>query len=387
MFGNVLVAFAMVALLMSSLTTSVFAANDTIKLTSSSDNNGAIYELVLKGDANVDGVVNISDLNVLRDIVAKQVNYPGENTAIFKNCNINENDVINAYDVDLLRQLVDTGATTTLPDDSFTFSVVDKPNGGYRVVSATITADNNADVVLTPDNPISGDYKLTIATDGKATVTGKSLATNVIKFAHELDPAVITLSFGTDGNGAINEWTLKGDENADQLVSALDLDVARGIVAGEVTYPAENTGLFKSCDINGNNAINTADIAILRQLVDIGATITLPNASYTFSIVDKPNSGYSIVSATIKADNNADVVLTPDNPTSGDYTLTIAADGTATVTGQSLAVNDVKFAHKLTTVPNTGVSSNIWLYSGLLAGALVFMGYVIYSKKRKARNI
>ncbi len=541
-FGNVLVAFAMVALLLSSLTTSTFAANAAIKLTYGSDSNGEITEWILKGDADRDKDVDVDDENT---IINHDLGTPTiTDTLALKAADLDEDGSADSRDHSLIGDLLNGSISLPDPNGYFNFTVVDTPAPGYKLKSVNIKAGNNADVVLTVAHPTNNGYELSVDPNGKVTVTGKSLANNQIDFTHELITSVITLDASSDVNGQISKWVLKGDADRDKDVdgndeiavinhdlskvlitdelalSAADLDedgsadsrdysLIASLLSGKETLPnkyftymVEDTPApgykLKSVSIQAGNStvvltptkltsgdytlsINDSGIATLsgtslssnkvefvHELISAVITINpssdgngevtnwlvkgdydrdkdvdgndeialiandlnlrkandemvikagdvdldgyvdsrdynlvdallegrtvLKNELFTFEAVDKPANGYKLKSVTIKTESGAEVVLTPYNTNNSNYQLSIDDKGVATVSGQSLAVNDIHFVHEATSnqtpnSPNTGVYSNIWLYSGLMVAALVIAGYVIYRNKRKAKKI
>lgn len=315
------------------------AEGTTVAFSATSDANGKIIETMIKGDVNGDGKIDTADLTQIRAIVAGEAATPAAGSVAFENADINGNGIINADDTSILRSLLEAGTF----DASLTFRAVDEPAAGYKVKSVTITAGNNAAVVLTPAAPTSGSYKLVIGTaDDDATVTGPVSATVTVQFVHELYPAAIALSYGSDANGAVTEWMLKGDTDRDKdldgadVVAAVNHDLSTVVITDALA--------LESGDIDNDSSVDTGDYRVMNNVLR-GVT-TLPAESFSFRVVDTPKTGYKVKSATIKAGSNAAVVLTPAAPTSGTYKLVIAADGKATVTGTSLAINDVQFVHE-----------------------------------------
>lgn len=78
-------------------------------------------------------------------------------------------------------------------------------------------------------------------------------------------------------------------------------------------------------------------------------TDTLPNSFFTFRVIDTPSAGYRVKSVTV----NGNALTLPANGKAANsvfdgvtYTVAVDANGKATVTGQSLKTNDVRFEHE-----------------------------------------
>ncbi len=357
--------------------------SSVITLDAISDANGQISKWILMGDADRDKDVDGNDeIAVINHDLSKT---PITDELALKAADLDEDGSADSRDYSLIASIL--YGKETLPNKYFTYSVVDTPAPGYKLKSVSITAGNST-VVLTPASLTNGNYKLSIDDNGVITLSGTSLSNNKVVFVHELISAVITINPTSDDNGEVTEWLVKGDYDRDKDVDGND-EIA--LIANDLNLRKANDEMItKSGDIDLDGYVDSRDYNLVDALLE-GRTV-LKNELFTFEAVDKPADGYKLKNVTIKTSDGAEVVLTPYNTNNNNYILSIDNKGVATVSGHSLLVNDIHFIHEAASnqtpvSPDTGVTSNIWLYIGLLAGATVILGYVIYSKKHQGKSI
>ncbi len=151
----------------------------------------------------------------------------------------------------------------------------------------------------------------------------------------------LSLTEGSDAYGSITEWMLKGDFNRDGVVNSTDANDIDRYVLG-LTHTSDPLAL-EAGDIDGDGSVDTADERLALALI---SNPILPDSNFDFRVVDTPTAGYQLKSVTITTSAGAAVTLTPAAPTSGNYQLVIGSNGVATVTGESLASNDIRFVHE-----------------------------------------
>ena len=153
----------------------------------------------------------------------------------------------------------------------------------------------------------------------------------------------ITLSYGTDGNGEITEWLLKGDATRDKKVAYDDLQLLYAYLNGTTTLEGS---AFEATDVNGNGDVSIRDSMMIDNVLS-GETL-LPAKDFTFRIIDEPNDGYWVSGITVNGEKlNVPLVGSSASTTinGAEYKVDIDEEGIATVTGQSLYQNDIQFAH------------------------------------------
>ena len=153
----------------------------------------------------------------------------------------------------------------------------------------------------------------------------------------------ITLSYGTDGNGEITEWLLKGDATRDQKVAYEDLEVLYEYINGSATL--EGFAL-EAADVKENGSISIQDSRMIENILT-GET-SLPAKEFTFRIIDKPNDGYWVSGITVNGEklNVPSVGSSASTTINGaEYKVDVDEEGIATVIGQSLYQNDIQFTH------------------------------------------
>ena len=154
----------------------------------------------------------------------------------------------------------------------------------------------------------------------------------------------ITLSYGTDGNGEITEWMLKGDVTRDQHVSYSDIQILEGILIGDEFDWDELE--WEAADVTGDNHYRYDDLSALYSMSS--GRISLPEEHFTFRIIDKPNDGYWVSGITVNGEklNVPSVGSSASTTINGaEYKVDVDEEGIATVIGQSLYQNDVEFTH------------------------------------------
>ena len=154
----------------------------------------------------------------------------------------------------------------------------------------------------------------------------------------------ITLSYGTDGNGEITEWMLKGDVTRDQHVSYSDIQILEGILIGDEFDWDELE--WEAADVTGDNHYRYDDLSALYSMSS--GRISLPEEHFTFRIIDKPNDGYWVSGLTVNGEklNVPSVGSSASTTINGaEYKVDVDEEGIATVIGQSLYQNDVEFTH------------------------------------------
>ena len=107
----------------------------------------------------------------------------------------------------------------------------------------------------------------------------------------------ITLSYGTDGNGEITEWLLKGDATRDQKVAHDDLNAFFNYINDLITL--EGLAL-EAADVKENGKITAEDCSIMDDM--LSGDISLPEEHFTFRIIDKPNDGYWVSGITVNGE-------------------------------------------------------------------------------------
>lgn len=296
---------------------------------------------MLKGDVNRDQKVSNSSIvgSDFEDLGKMIGSGQIPNSLVLESGDIDGNDLLGGADYTILSLLFDRKIHLPDPNNRFNFRVVDQPRQGYVIKNVVINTGNQ-EVILTPEEPISGFYSLRIDENTRvATVIGQSLSNNDIKFTHELITPAITLQYGTDSHGSITEWMLKGDVNRDGIVTdstilGSDKDVIQDLInKGGTDDPA----ILKAADIDNNNSISSSDLSLLSEL--LLDKMSLPNTNFSFSVTNKPNDSYRVKEVIILTENGK-VVLTKQNPIVGTYALSFH-DDSVWVTGNSLTKNEV----------------------------------------------
>lgn len=176
----------------------------------------------------------------------------------------------------------------------------------------------------------------------------------------------ITLTTSS-ANGAITEWMLKGDVTRDGVVNKDDVEAIQKHEAS--LKPILNSIELESADMNGDGYVDLED-AIQIEAVNNGVLL-LPHASFTFRVVNTPNTGHEVTAVTVNG-MNLTVPAKGTNVTTGAYTLTVDTMGVTTVEGiVQDYVNEVVFDNTpivhneitLTTSSTNGVITN-WVLKG-----------------------
>ncbi|MFV0552665.1 MAG: dockerin type I repeat-containing protein [Anaerorhabdus sp.] len=176
----------------------------------------------------------------------------------------------------------------------------------------------------------------------------------------------ITLTTSS-ANGAITEWMLKGDVTRDGVVNKDDVEAIQKHEAS--LKPILNSIELESADMNGDGYVDLED-AIQIEAVNNGVLL-LPHASFTFRVVNTPNTGHEVTAVTVNG-MNLTVPAKGTNVTTGAYTVTVDTMGVTTVEGiVQDYVNEVVFDNTpivhneitLTTSSTNGVITN-WVLKG-----------------------
>lgn len=332
-----------------------------ITLTYGSDANGSVTEWMLKGDADRSGDVTEVDADLIAKHATDFSEIAGE--LALESADVDGNKSVRTDDAHLVRQVV--GGSESLPASGFTFRVIDTANPGYRVSRITV---NGAELTIPKvlftsegkvDTTVNGVTYTVLTLRNATTVTGSSLATNDVQFEHVPQVPGAALTYGTDGLGSVTEWMLSGDADRDAQVTNSDGEAIQNHEVG--LAPLTDPLALEAADVNKDGFEDAGDASAIYRLV-AGAE-TLPFAEFDFRVIDVPNAGHEVSGITV----NGSPLVVPAKGQSADtqangssYTVKVAADGTATVTGLSLATNDVQFTHAaiMVDVPFAGPDTN-----------------------------
>ena len=159
----------------------------TISLVAESDANGTVTEKMLKGDANLDQVVNQDDY----DLIMAEDLTPGTitNTVAKEAADVNSDGSIDTGDAQFVVNMQQEVEQIPSAISDFTYRVVDKPNSNYYIDTVTI----NGTAVAVPTglagssvtNVDGYDYTVTVDRVGYTAVTGPSNISNNIQFTHK----------------------------------------------------------------------------------------------------------------------------------------------------------------------------------------------------------
>lgn len=329
-----------------------------IALTYGSDANGSVTEWMLRGDADANQVVDLADAQLITEHFFNRDTVKSE-----ENADADANGTIDVNDSSFIEQVI--SGKLPLPNSDFDFRVIDTANPGYRVSRITV---NGVDLTIPKvlftsegkaDTTVNGVTYTVRTLRNITTVTGSSLATNDVQFEHVPQVAGAALTYGTDGLGSVTEWMLSGDADRDAQVTNSDGEAIQNHEVG--LAPLTDPLALEAADVNKDGFEDAGDASAIYRLV-AGAD-TLPFADFDFRVIDVPNAEYEVSGITV----NGSPLVVPAKGQSADtqangssYTVKVAADGTATVTGLSLATNDVQFTHAaiMVDVPFAGPDTN-----------------------------
>lgn len=330
-------------------------------LTYGTDGNGSVTEWYFGGDATADQTLARDDLQAMIDHFAGN-ELVGQG---LKNADINETGGFNSLDRTLFANLV-TNGSSMLPNQDFIFSVTDIPNDGYYVSRVTVNGQElNVPEVTSTTNAYTtidgANYRVYVTwVDGEFvyTIRGTSLAVNDVWIEHS-ESNKYTMSRATDGFGQITSYRFGGDATVDDVVDWRDRFYINGFMGdGGPTWNRQFA--INACLVKGNLSKDPEELGRVTNndwifLSDIlsGAQDPYDERSLTYycfswEVVDEPIDGYYVSAVSL---NNQQLTV-PDIGGSATtevegqvYTVSINADGVATVSGPNLAVNDVYIAH------------------------------------------
>ncbi len=164
------------------------------------------------------------------------------------------------------------------------------------------------------------------------------------------------LTYGNDGNGTISDADVRfiGDADCDNDIDIDDVSRLYDIINGRVPTPTSDSREYVNADTDGDGEINTTDVLNIHAVLD--KRMPLPNAAWTFTVNDTPNTGYFVSKVTYNSTNDLTKAVELNLPTGSGtetttidsitYTVSVDANGVTTVSGSSLALNDVRFEHE-----------------------------------------
>ena len=164
------------------------------------------------------------------------------------------------------------------------------------------------------------------------------------------------LTYGNDGNGTISDADVRfiGDADCDNDIDIDDVSRLYDIINGRVPTPTSDSREYVNADTNGDGEFNITDVLNIHAVLD--KRMPLPNAAWTFTVNDTPNTGYFVSKVTYNSTNDLTKAVELNLPTGSGtetttiegitYTVSVDANGVTTVSGSSLALNDVRFEHE-----------------------------------------
>ena len=337
-------------------------------LSFSSDKTGTIADWTVRGDANCDKKITAEDYTSLGAYLAGSIKESGMTTERhLRNGDIDADGLVTLMDHADVKDLIEGTEGFTLPvmgnqfkEKAFTFEVNDTPKLGYKISAVTVngTAMNlpaKGGSATTEANGVT--YTVTIDADGRGSVFGKYLEENEVAFAHEAI-TYATLSFSSDKNGTIEDWTFRGDPNDDLKVTADDLKLLMDYF-NDATEGSDMTTErhLRNGDVDADELVNREDLHNLNDMIKGRAVFTaLPvmgefesiEKAFAFEVNDAPNDGYEIATITVNGEQmnipaKGQSATTEANGVT--YTVTIDANGKGSVSGKYLEENVVAFTH------------------------------------------
>ena len=333
----------------------------------SSDDHGDIVDWTFRGDADDNRKITEKDVQRIEDYYLNSPNSAGPRQTC--NADANADNIIDEKDAALVGKV--RNGENELPDksgsDALTFEVKDVPDDGHKISAVTV---NSAELAVpawgknaeTTANGVT--YTVTIDADGNGSVSGKYLAENKIDFQHDAcnEDVAASISFSSDKNGTIEDWTFRGDADADREITAVDWEYVKDDL-NDVNYPDYHLTTdqqLRNGDADANGHLNPNDWKLIRRVVNEADGYSLPYTggnktdALTFEVKDAPNAGYEIAAVTVNGNMMKIPVKGKSATTEADgvtYTVTIDAKGKGSVSGKNLKENVIAFEHTPAVTP------------------------------------